>query len=263
MTGNYNLLFINCIQGANGFRLGRVLSCYEHVYWYAHTDNGMTPWEFTTDPESTVYEANFAECHFDRLLENDHMGDRVYIPMVGSKIEKYWDNDEWINRWYEIMSNRIIPEPDKYLPFIVHDSPSYLRKIFPNCYIFNLISDPVVATKWHFQTSSNYRIDYTFEGQRPDYKSKWVQQIEEMLAINPKATQKDLWMHTNNGTEQEYENYVYRIQEENNQRNLAEASAADITTTWADFDILALQTVFGKIHENYKLLIPDSLKVKI
>ena len=215
----YKLLFINCIQGAGAFRLGRVLSCSENVYWYAHNDNGQTPWEFhdpDTDPESTLLEAEFSRFHFDRLVKNDQNDRRVYIPIVGSKIEKYWDNRNWIHRWYELMSNIEIPEPEKYLLFIVHDSPKYLREIFPDSFIFNLIADPVIATKRHFNTSANYRIDYQFEGQRPDYKSKWVLQSEELLAINPNATERDLWMYVNNATEQEYQTHMYTIQRKNN-----------------------------------------------
>lgn len=257
-AGSNKLLFLNCIQGASAFRLGRVLSCYRNIYWYAHNDNGAVPWKFhnpKTDPESTVLEAEFSKYHFDRLVKNDHNDRRVYIPIIGSKIEKYWDNTDWVKRWEQLMSNIEIPQPNKYLLFIVHDSPEYLRRLFPRSFIFNLISDSVNATNRHLKTSANYRIDYQFEGQRPDYKSKWVQQAEKLLAINPNATERDLWIFNNNSNEQEYEKYMYKVQEEMNQTNFNQRKFANITTTWNDFDPYELEATFGKINDNFNKLL--------
>ena len=257
-AGSNKLLFLNCIQGASAFKLGRILCCYRNIYWYAHNDNGFVPWKFhnpRTDGESTLLEAQYSKYHFDRLVKNDHNDRRVYVPIVGSKIEKYWDNTNWINRWEELMSTIEIPSPDKYLLFIVHDSPKYLRNLFPRSYIINLISDPVTATNRHLKTSANYRIDYQFENQRPDYKSTWVQQSEKLLEINPNATERDLWIYTNNSNEEEYEQYMYKVQTEMNLRNKSEHKFANLTMSWDTFDPYTLEETFGKINDNFKKLL--------
>lgn len=258
IVGTNNLLLLNCIQGASAFRLGRLLCCYENVYWYKHNDNGQYPWTFhnpKTDDESLLLESEFSQYHFDRLLRNDQDDRRVFVPMVGSKIERYWGNTNWIYRWVDIMSKLDFPEPDKYLIIIVHDSPQYLRKIFPDSFIFNLISNPDVATQRHLKTSANYRINYQFEGQRPDYKTEWVERIESLLTINPDATDKELWMYNNKSTEEEYETHMYKIQRQLNDKNLSESKFANITTTWDEFDPYKLETTFGKINDNFNKLL--------
>jgi hypothetical protein len=42
---NTNYLFILANQGAGGHRLGRIISCFNNVYWYSSKHNGEHPWD--------------------------------------------------------------------------------------------------------------------------------------------------------------------------------------------------------------------------
>jgi hypothetical protein len=236
------LLIINSLQGGGGHRLGRLFSCYKNVYWYKHPNNGLKPWEFAQNDK--IKEAIFSKYHYDRILE-----DGTPIPLIGSRIEKYWDNSDWYYNWRQLMAN--IKLPKKYITYVVHDSPSYLRLYFPKAYIVNLLSDPDYATKRHMQTSANFRINFKLIGQRPNYKSVWVKKVDELLMINPDATESDLWEYMY-GTN--YYDEMIKRNRNKNKINDAEKESADITIDLDSFDPQSLEDYFGKINANYKRL---------
>jgi len=243
---NYNLLIINSLPGSGGHRLGRIFSCYDSVHWYSHDCNGDYPWTFKKN--DTVKEAEFSKYHYDRILK-----DHVYVPTIGGRIKKYWDNEFWFRNWHRIMSN--LPLPNGYLTFIVHDNPKYLRRLFPESIIVNLISNPEEASERHLNTSANYRIDYKLKGQLPNYRSKWVKARDELLKINPNATEKDIWMYQNNSSYQDYCKHIKIEIQKKNELNILEKSYADITLSWYNFDPLKYQEILGPINENYNLLL--------
>jgi len=239
------ILIINSIQGGGGHRLGRIFSCYENIYWYSHPNNGLTPWTFATNGK--LKEAAFSKYHYDRILE-----DGTRIPLIGSRIEKYWGNDDWLANWKQLMANIILP--DKFITFVVHDSPTYLRRLFPRSVIVNLLSnDTDYATDRHMETSANFRIDYKFEGQIPKYKSKWVRTRDALLELNKDVTEKEAWsfMHP----DQNYYEHMLKFNKESNTKNFIERKDADYTITWQTFQPDYFQEHFGKIDNNYRNLI--------
>lgn len=237
-----NLLIINSLQGGGGHRLGRIFSCFENVYWYAHVNNGMHPWEFAQNDK--IKEAQFSKMHYDRLLPDGTM-----VPLIGSRIEKYWDNEDWYHNWEKIISTLTLPS--QYITYVVHDSPQYLRRLFPKSFIVNLISDPVVATHHHLRTSGNFRIDFKHKGQRPDYDSEWVMAQKKLLQINPDATEKDLWEYR---YDMNYEAGMLELNEYYNSINISEKKYSDITLYHETLDPLKYENQLGKLNVNYERL---------
>jgi len=238
------LLIINSLQGGGGHRLGRILSCYENVYWYSHPNNGEYPWTFSTNDK--IKEAAFSKYHYDRILE-----DGTRIPLIGSRIEKYWGNDDWLVNWKQLMANIVLP--DKFITFVVHDSPSYLRRYFPKSVIVNLMSDPLLSTKRHMQTSANFRIDFKLEGQVPNYKSKWVKVRDALLELNKDATEKEAWTFINAG--KNYEEHMKDYNLKANKKNFDERKDADYTISWNTFEPEFFQQYFGELDAHYERLL--------
>ncbi len=237
-----HLLIINSLQGGGGHRLGRIFCCYDNVYWYAHDNNGWNPWEFALN--NNIKETKFARMHYDRILS-----DGSIVPLIGSRIEKYWDNEYWYYNWIKIMSN--LDLPDQYITYVVHDNPKYLRRLFPKSYIVNLIGDPISATDHHMNTSAKFRINYKFEGQVPNYKSKWVKLRDELIKMSDQTTAQQAWefMHPN----KEYYDYILKDNIKSNKKNIEEKDYADLSVEYATFDPTKINT-FGKLNANYKRL---------
>lgn len=239
------LLIINALQGAGGYRLGRIFSCHANVYWYSHPDNGKTPWSFGTTDH--VREAAFSKYHYDRII-----ADETYLPLIGSRIAKYWDNDKWINNWYHLMSQFVLP--NKYLTYIVHDSPQYLRTLFPDSFIVNLISDPAHATMRHLATSARFRIDYVMERQLPDYHSAWVKDRDNLLSVCPDATEADLWAYRHNKIIDQYPAAVLAMNQTAHAVNIEQQAYADLNLDWDTLDPYQHEKYFGKIDNYHKIL---------
>jgi len=243
---NCKVLIINSLQGAGGHRLGRIFSCYESVYWYSHSDNGICPWEFRSTSNLNLKE--FSKYHYDRTLTN---GDQ--IPLIGSRIEKYWDNTDWIKNWNKLMNNLFLPT--KLLTFVVHDSPKYLREIFPKSIIVNHVCDPEYATKRHLETSANYKIKYTLKNQTPSYKSRWVNDRDKLLLVNLLSTEKDLWMFRHNCSYSDYCKAMFEFNDISNKKNILENDYADITVKWEELNLFDHEVKLGKINKNFEKLL--------
>lgn len=237
------LLIINSLQGAGGHRLGRILSCFEDVYWYSHPNNGLEPWSLALN--NKIKESAISKYHYDRILSNGES-----IPLIGSRIEKYWDSPKWYDNWLSIMNT--LDLPDKFLTFVVHDSPKYLRSFFPEAFIVNLICDPDKSTDRHMNTSAKFRIDFKLKGQRPDYKSVWVKASEQLLSKNKNATEADLW------------EYMYKTDHyqgmkiknrEANKLNFKEKSYANITLDYESLKLYDLEKYFGVLDASHKRLL--------
>ena len=237
-----NLLIINALQGGGGHRLGRIFSCFNDVYWYAHDNNGWNPWEFALNKK--VIEATFAKSHYDRILSD---GSRV--PLIGSRIEKYWDNEFWYYNWLSIMSTLNLP--DQYITYVVHDSPKYLRRLFPKSYIVNLIGDPADATEHHMNTSAKFRIDYKFKGQLPNYKSEWVILRDSLIKINNRTTAQQAWEHAH--PHEKYYDYILKDNTDSNKKNIKEKDYANVNVEYKSFDPTIIEDL-GSLDVNYKRL---------
>lgn len=245
---NYKILIINATPGAGSHKLGRIISCFDNIYWYSHPWNGNQPWEVSIVNE--IKEIYFSKYHYDRVLPDDSV-----IPLIGSRIEKYWDNRGWFNNWYKIMETLSLP--DKYLVIVAHDSPQMLRDLFPTSLIVNLLEDPAISAKRHLALSMKYRIDYKLKNQIPTYKSKWVLLRDDLLKINPAATEKDLWMYTNNSNENEYKKTILEEIEHNYNINITEQEFADINVCWETFNPRKYEYLLGKLNPAYEELMDN------
>ena len=101
-------------------------------------------------------------------------------------------------------------------------------------------------------TSANFRIDYKLKGQRPEYKSNWVEASEQLLNTNKDATEADLW------------NYMYKTDHyigmkkknrEANSLNLKEKSYANITLDYENLQLHELEKYFGVLDASHERLL--------
>lgn len=224
---NYSkLLFISCNHGAGGHRLGRIVSCSDKVYWYAHKSNGYTPLDLPK--QDICLERNIASHHFDRRLADNSM-----VPAIGERISLFWDDDEWLNNWNKIMNTLVIP--NQYLVFVLHETPKQLRKWFPKSYIINLIDTDVEnSLKRHLRSSSNFRIDVKHHGQKPAYKNKHQLDIDYCLSKSI-STMRKLWEYQN-----PHKDYVDNERQKMislNHDRIKQMSFANHSTSWSNFKL--------------------------
>lgn len=233
---NYSkLLFISCNHGAGGHRLGRIISCFNSVYWYSHESNGKTP--FDTPDQDICKERLIANYHYDRRLS-----DGSIVPAIGERISLFWNNDEWLHNWNRIMNTLSLP--DQYLTFVLHETPKQLREWFPNSYIINFVDDDIERSlQRHLKSSSKFRIDVKHIGQKPQYKNKHQKDIDYCLSksIN---TMRELWEYQN-PTKDYINNERQKMTSLNNSR-IKQKSFSNHTMSWNNFNLPDL----GKLNTN-------------
>lgn len=224
---NYSkLLFISCNHGAGGHRLGRILSCFDSVYWYAHESNGYTPVDLPK--QNICLERNIASHHYDRRLS-----DNSIVPAIGERISLFWNDDSWLDNWNKIMNTLVLP--NKYLTFVLHETPKQLREWFPKSYIINMIDDDVeYSLKRHLKSSANFRINVKHHGQKPKYKNKHQNDIDHCInkSIN---TMQGLWEYQNPNKDY-IENERQKMLSLNKSR-LEQKAFSDHTMSWKNFSL--------------------------
>lgn len=251
-----NLLLITSNQGAGGWRLSRLLSCHQRVYWFKTSENGEHPWSYP-ETDSLCYEKAVSKHHYDREFSN-----KSKFPVLGERIAKFWDDDAWIDRWYDIIDTLDIDDTLFY-PIVVHDTPKTLREWFPDSTIINLIDDdPLYSCERHLTTSANFRINYHFSGMKPDYENEHQRMLNTILSIKPNAVYKDIYLfkhhHTlnwDNNTIKQYEKYERSHAIKQNNIRVLEQSFANFTMTWHNYNPISLESIFGTINENYKRIL--------
>jgi hypothetical protein len=80
---------------------------------------------------------------------------------------------------------------------------------------------------------------------------------DDLLKINPAATEKDLWMYTNNNNENEYKKTILEEIEHNYNINITEQEFADINVCWETFNPRKYEYLLGKLNPAYEELMDN------
>ena len=252
------ILVISANFGGRGWRMARLSTCYSGVYWYKSEKNGEFPWSFPKDFSCT--ERLLAPNHFDR-----HLSDGSVAPIFGERISRFWNNDNWKDRWIEIWNTLDLPE--EKLVYVVHDEPKQIREWFPNSTIINLYDyDSKVSANWHLQTSANYRISHHFSDMKPDYRNHLQRTMDWIIDIKgSEAKFKDIWLCETHGVlewndelYEEYKQHEYQFVDEENWMRYDQREWADFTTTWDEFHPNQLKPFLGELDDNHTSVLGNS-----
>jgi hypothetical protein len=184
------LLFVCANPGSGGYRLGRILSCFNNVFWYSNGRNGHDPWLVYVN--NRVSGKQISENHYDRYIGHQ------MVPLAGKRIECYWNdtdldyfyNNVWSDKMLSCGATAIIKN-NMYISWIVHDTPQYIRNRFPNAKIVNLIDTNISqVSNRYVQTTALYPAFIKNSELKPTYDTKHT----EILKYNPNPTYRDLWM---------------------------------------------------------------------
>lgn len=252
-----NFVIVSANSGGRGWKMARLSCCYENVYWYKSKSNGEYPW--TMPKDYTCTERKLAKSHFDRILF-----DGKVVPLFGERVSRFWDDDAWINQWRKLYNNLNLPNGK--LVYVSHDSPSLLRRWFPNAFIINLYDDDSrVSADWHIQASSNYRIDHHFSGMKPNYKNAYAKKLDHIIANKSSAAFKDIWLYDTHrlyewtdDLHEEYKKYEYSTVNKENEIRKDQYIFCDVNTTWNEFEVTMLEPVLGKLDNNYDKIFSKS-----
>jgi len=245
-----NLLFILANQGGGGHRLGRIVSCLDNVYWYSHNYNGITPLDLSFDTRVTG--RTISRYNYDRRI------DKVFVPLVGERIERYWEedqiNDYYATTWVKLMQNKkILLLGDYYVHWVLHDEPSYIRKRFPKAKIISLIDSNIGEVADRFlKTTSLFPIDVSLKGMKPRKKNLFSKQVDSLLKANPKATELDLWNHLNPGSSyEEYYEHIYSKLYASNESRIKFEHRNHLKVSWETLDIVKIANFLKSSSLNY------------
>lgn len=250
-------LFILANPGAGGHRLGRIISCFDKVYWYSAGRNGYTPWE--TYIHDKVLGKSISEYHYDRYI-----GERQ-VPLVGKRIEQYWlpeDHDYfykqiWVKQIRDPAVTKVIS--NNYIHWILHDLPEPLLVRFPNAKIISLIDDDVNAVvDRYLKTTAKFPITYRHIGLIPDYETEYRNKVKKLLALNQSATEEDFWYFNNPGkTEKSFKKDIQ--QQLNTCNNLRKKFQHPnyLTVKWTNLEVELISNFLSckNIDTNYTRLL--------
>jgi hypothetical protein len=187
------LLFICASPAASGYRLGRIVSCIDNVYWYRNKRNGDVP--YNTFYSEDVKGKSISQYHYDRRTKTN------MIPLVGERIEKYWKNED-INYYYSTVWTRMmdvsgakeIIDQGKFISWIIHDNPKSILNRFPNCKVINLIDDDIgsVATRY-LETTALFPAKLENKNIKPTYYNEYAESLINLQKLNADPTYRDLW----------------------------------------------------------------------
>lgn len=227
---NSNYLFILANQGAGGHRLGRLISCFNNVYWYSSIHNGVDPWDVFLDQKITG--KSISAYHYDRTIDNKT------VPIVGERILKWWHPQDYKNFYNTVWANEIkkITMPaNVFIHWVLHDTPAEIHAIFPQAKIISLIdTDLDSVTDRYMATTANFPCAINHFNLKPTYKNQYANDID--ILGNP--TEQQLWFYTHKHCTQK--DYTDHIKENLTLLNNVRQSYVDknyLTTTWENIDL--------------------------
>jgi len=267
------LLFICASPAGGGFRLGRLVSCFDKVHWYADDRNGKSPWDiFCNRPNSEgdqrVTGKDISPYHYDRYVNG------TTIPLVGERIERYWNVEDleyfYNTVWFEQMKMccaQDLLNKDVYVSWVVHDSPDYIASRFPNAKIINLIdSDFSSVVERYKSTTALFPIILRNKKLKPAYKNEYANVVDELLSKNKDATYRDYWAWTvknvpvyDSSFDVEYTKWLFEyinnvtVQKEN-------TSTKVLNINWNSINIeeIKMYLSLDNVDDRYKILLSDS-----
>jgi hypothetical protein len=266
------LVFVLASPAGGGYRLGRILCSLDNVYWYACQNNGLHPWSVVrSNPNnpspapSKVKGRNISKYHFDRRT-------RVgMIPLLGERIEKFWDTDQlgilykenWNNE-FKMSGGPEILASGKNILWVLHDVPRDLESRFPNAKIVNLLDDDVYAViRRYLTTTALFPFKIENANLKPVEDNQVSRELSELEKLNATPTYRDYWAWTNKSVpvydnlfNEDYIKYVSSIVI-GQQQELAKENPKHLTVTWDTLDIESIKQFIGasSIDENYKQLL--------
>jgi hypothetical protein len=260
MFDSDQLLFILANPGAGAHRFGRIISCFDNVHWYSHRDNGITPWEaFKSD---RIAGKSISKYHYDRLIDEE-----TQVPIIGERIERWWFKDDvdeyYCNRWAPTIDDMDLSAiGNKYIHWILHDTPDPFLRRFPNARTIALIdSDMDAVVDRYLATTARFPVNLKFYGLRPGYLNDHARNIKELEATLEQdgrdPTVQDLWNWQNPGQEDNYRDFLLeKLTDENNQRKHYVADDY-LIASWDDLNITQIQEFLGAetIDPNYRKLL--------
>jgi hypothetical protein len=228
-------LFILANEGAGGHRLGRIISCLDNVHWYSDPANGLCPWDvFNTDG---VAGKNISPYHYDRLVDGKH------APLLGERIEKWWDASD-ISQFYNHTWAKIIAQENfqtiletKYLHWILHDTPEVLHRRFPQAKFIALIDDDIESVvDRYMETTAKFPVDLKLPDVRPQYLNRHAKLIKALTTLYKKPTEQDLWKIYNQNSKDTYRTAIEKRLTANNKLRAEYNSDRYLKVSWNSFD---------------------------
>lgn len=253
------LLFVCANPGAGGYRLGRIISCLDNVFWYSNGRNGKDPW--TVYKNDRVAGKTISQYHYDRYIGYQ------MVPLVGERIERYWDKNDldnyYNNVWSEYMLSSgasAIAKNNMYITWIVHDLPEYVLSRFPNAKVINLVDDNASSTiDRYLETTALFPIILRNENIKPKYKTDYARLVDSLTEKNEFATYRDLWALQNKKEfsyslefDQEYKKYItdvfLKLHFEKTKIN-----SSYLSVNWSLFNIDEIKSYLGSsfVDKNY------------
>ena len=200
------LIFICASPAGAGYRLGRIISCLNNVYWYYSKGNGLHPWSVVRkNPAAPAPEPfkikgrKISKFHYDRITKNG------VIPLVGERVEQFWNNNDldyyynivWTDLMTKSSANDII-ESGLHLTWVVHDTPNHILNRFPNSKIINLIDENIDdVAKRYLSTTALFPITIENKNIKPDYQNQYSLTLSSLQQLNETPTYQDFWMWKN------------------------------------------------------------------
>lgn len=266
------LLFICASPAGAGYRLGRIISCLDNVYWYTSKGNGMHPWSvIRKNPMAPSIEPlkvkgrKISKFHYDRKT---NLG---IVPLVGERVEKYWNKDD-LDYYYSTVWNQLmiksgadeIVKNNFYLTWVVHDTPRYLLDRFPNSKIINLIdNDTRETSKRYMTTTAHFPVEIENNDIKPIYFNEYAKSLNQLKAINGSPTYKDYWAWTNYNIEkydeslnEEYFSSIFKnLSKLATEKNFFNLNC--LTVSWNDLKITDIIQFCNSNHikQEYTLLL--------
>jgi hypothetical protein len=271
-TDSDKLIFILASPAGGGYRLGRILCCFDNVFWYEAIRNGKYPWRIF--PSDVVKGKDISSFHFDRRTATN------MIPLVGERIERFWNTDDldtfystvWNNQMTAAGADNII-NSNKSLVWVLHDTADYVLSRFPNAKVINLVdSDIEYVIDRYLKTTALFPITIENKNLKPLYINDHAMLLDELVEVrsttslkNIEPTYRDFWAWENKqqleyteDLDDEYKSYVSNLLTAQHAERIKE-SPSYINVTWDNLDIDLIKSFINAtaIDENYKLLLKN------
>jgi hypothetical protein len=255
------LIFVLANPGSGGYRLGRIVCCFDNVYWYETQNNGTHPWSlFFSDK---IYGKNITPNHFDRTTKHSN------IPLLGERIEKFWKSEDlekfYTVKWTAVMARAKADEiinQGKSIVWVLHDYPEYLLSRFPNAKIINLIDTNLEETiDRYLETTALFPIIINTIRLKPTKgsHSEYTAALYSLSRVKKTPTYRDFWAweYKNNSVytddmKDEYREYVSSLIYKRHKITNVESNRY-LNVSWNTLDIQKIKEFIGatNIDENY------------
>jgi hypothetical protein len=257
------LIFVLASPAGGGYRLGRIISCFDNVFWYEAIRNGKYPWRIFSSDQ--VKGKDISPYHFDRRT-NINM-----IPLLGERIERFWNNQD-LSELYNVNWSKEMDAAGagdilvsgKSLLWVLHDTPEYLLGRFPNAKIINLYDENVTdVINRYLITTALFPISIENVKLKPDYENAHAAAIKKLEVLNPKPTYRDFWAWENKGVPvfedsmvEEYKEYISVMLTDQHTKRIVK-SPKYLSVSWDSLNIDTIKEFIGasSIDANYVSLI--------